>query len=177
MQTRRSAHLAAAAAAQAASAAATESAHAVLFSEDLWAAELWRWLDVGSKVALRGVSRAMRRQVDGSVQVVASPACGFSATQLSHALAMWPGVKHLTLLGMSDERDLQPLATTAVAGLRSLTIREVGGMHGAHGCAWPRAHVAWAGAHSVLRACHSIIPRMQPSPSDASHPSHVAPAP
>ncbi|KAG1662822.1 hypothetical protein FOA52_009036 [Chlamydomonas sp. UWO 241] len=66
----------------------------------------------------------MRRQVDGAVEVVASPVCGFSATQLSHALGLWPAVKHLTLLGMSDERDLQPLATMPVAGLRSLTIRE-----------------------------------------------------
>ncbi|KAG1655125.1 hypothetical protein FOA52_012543 [Chlamydomonas sp. UWO 241] len=101
-----------------------ETAHAVLFSEDLWVSELWRWLDRGSKVALRGVSRAMQRQVDGAVEVVASPACGFSAIQLSHALGLWPAVKHLILLGMSDGRDLEPLAMTAVAGLRSLTIRE-----------------------------------------------------
>ncbi|KAG1676481.1 hypothetical protein FOA52_002301 [Chlamydomonas sp. UWO 241] len=79
-------------------AAATEKAHAVLFSPDLWLQQLWRWLDRDSKAALRGASVAMRRQVDGSIEVVASPAC--------------------------DPADLAPLATAALARLASLTVRE-----------------------------------------------------
>ncbi|KAG1652432.1 hypothetical protein FOA52_013178 [Chlamydomonas sp. UWO 241] len=106
-----------------AEAAATASAEEVLFSLDLWL-ELWRWLDRDNKAALRGVSFAMRGQVDGSNKVVASPACGFSPDVLSTALLLWPRVTHLTLLAVSDPADLAPLATAAPARLTSLTVRE-----------------------------------------------------
>ncbi|KAG1673096.1 hypothetical protein FOA52_013166 [Chlamydomonas sp. UWO 241] len=99
------------------------AAHEVLFSLDLWL-ELWPWLDRDSKAALRGVSVAMRGQVDGSIEVVASPACGFSPDSLTTALLLWPRDTHLTLLGVSDATDLAPLATTALARLKSLTVRQ-----------------------------------------------------
>ncbi|KAG1673100.1 hypothetical protein FOA52_013170 [Chlamydomonas sp. UWO 241] len=99
------------------------AAHEVLFSLDLWL-ELWRWLDRDSKAALRGVSVAMRGQVDGSIEVVASPACGFSPDSLSTALLLWPRVTHLTLLAVSDAAKLALLATTALARLTSLTVRQ-----------------------------------------------------
>ncbi|KAG1676466.1 hypothetical protein FOA52_002286 [Chlamydomonas sp. UWO 241] len=95
----------------------------VLFSLGLWL-ELWRWLDRDSKAALRGVSIAMRGQVNGSIEVVSSPACGFSPDALSTAMLLWPRVTHLTLLAVSDANDLTPLTTTALARLTSLTVRE-----------------------------------------------------
>jgi hypothetical protein len=105
---------------------ATAVAHGVLFSPDLWLAQLWQRLDRGSKRALRGVSRAMRDQVDGAVAVVESPAAGFTAKQLRRALVRLPGLTELALLGVSDDdRDLQPLRKTSLAGLMSLTIRTV----------------------------------------------------
>ncbi|KAG1666016.1 hypothetical protein FOA52_010926 [Chlamydomonas sp. UWO 241] len=56
---------------------ATALAHSVLFSDYLWRLQLWRWLDRGSKNTLRGVSRAMCAQVEGSIAAVASPESGF----------------------------------------------------------------------------------------------------
>ncbi|KAG1663342.1 hypothetical protein FOA52_004104 [Chlamydomonas sp. UWO 241] len=82
MQTRQSARLAAAEEASA-------SAHAVLLSQDLLS-RVWPWLDRESKAALRGVSSAMQRLVDGSIEVVASPVSGFSSQGLSNALLLWP---------------------------------------------------------------------------------------
>jgi hypothetical protein len=122
MQTRRAVKLAAEQAATAASA----SAHAVLFSQDLWLV-LWPSLDAPAKAALRGVCSAMRRQVDGSIEVVASPRSGFSAAGLTGAMRRWPRVIHLTLhLGVGDAAStLQPLATAMLTRLQSLTVREV----------------------------------------------------
>jgi hypothetical protein len=133
VRTRRAAHLAAEAEAEA---AATASAHAVLFSLDLWVV-LWPSLDHDSKVALRGVSSAMRRQVDAFIEVVASPASGFSPDALTAALLRWPAVHHLTLLAVGGASDLAPLATASLSGLTSLTVRQVGAAHGA------RTAVAW----------------------------------
>ncbi|KAG1678181.1 hypothetical protein FOA52_016118 [Chlamydomonas sp. UWO 241] len=118
MHTRQSARFAAAEEASA-------SAHQVLFSPDL-SLELWPWLDGGSKAALRGVSSAMRRLVDGLIEVVASPASGFSPDALSKALLLWPRTTHLTLLNVGGAADLAPLATTtaALARLTSLTVRQ-----------------------------------------------------
>jgi hypothetical protein len=88
-----------------------------------------------SKVALRCVSVAMRSLVDASVEVVASPGLGFSAAELTAALVRWPGVRDLTLLAVSDAgvmsgaAQLQPLATASLAGLTSLTVRQVGALH------------------------------------------------
>jgi hypothetical protein len=106
--------------------AATAAYHAVLMSPDLFG-ELFPWLDRASKAALRSVSVAMRSQVDGSIKVVASPASGCSADSLSAALVCWPAVRDLTLLAVSDASELQPLATSSLAGLTSLTVRQVGG--------------------------------------------------
>jgi hypothetical protein len=139
----------------AASAIGTANAHAVLFSLDLWL-ELWRWLDRDSKAALRGVSIAMRGQVDGSIEVVASPACGFSPDALSTALLLWPRVTHLTLLAVSDADDLTPLATTALARLTSLTVREVGG----------HASVAWA---RRMGACWHALSAVHTNPASHAH--------
>ncbi|KAG1673099.1 hypothetical protein FOA52_013169 [Chlamydomonas sp. UWO 241] len=79
--------------------AGTASADEVLFSPDLWLQQLWPWLDRDSKAALCGLSIAMRGQ-------------------------LWPRVTHLTLLAVSEPADLAPLATTALARLASLTVRE-----------------------------------------------------
>ncbi|KAG1680181.1 hypothetical protein FOA52_000294 [Chlamydomonas sp. UWO 241] len=128
MQTRRSTRHAAQAESDAIASAASASAHAVLLSQDLWV-ELWRWMDPSSKVALRSVSKAMRRQVDGAVAVVSSPASGFSAAKLAAALARWHAVRHLTLLAVTKASDLKPLATTPLSRLESLTIRQAGGGH------------------------------------------------
>ncbi|KAG1653916.1 hypothetical protein FOA52_004554 [Chlamydomonas sp. UWO 241] len=107
-----------------AAAHATASAHAVLFSLYIWL-ELWPWLDRDSKAALRGVSIAMRRLVDGSIQVVAGPASGFSPDALTSVLLRWPRTTHLTLLNVGSAEDLAPLATmTALARLKSLTVRQ-----------------------------------------------------
>ncbi|KAG1666574.1 hypothetical protein FOA52_000541 [Chlamydomonas sp. UWO 241] len=115
MQTRHAARMAAEEVAAAASAA-------VLFSPDLWMV-LWPSLDRASKVALRSVNRAIRGQVDGLIEVVASPVSGFSADALSAALRLWPRTRDLTLLGVSDASVLAPLET-ASAGLTSLTVRQ-----------------------------------------------------
>ncbi|KAG1675855.1 hypothetical protein FOA52_001512 [Chlamydomonas sp. UWO 241] len=107
-----------------AAAHATASAHAVFFSLYHWL-ELWPWLDRDSKAALRGVSISMRRQVDGSIQVVASPASDFSPDALTSVLLRWPRTTYLTLLNMRGADDLAPLATTtALARFTSLTVRQ-----------------------------------------------------
>ncbi|KAG1676472.1 hypothetical protein FOA52_002292 [Chlamydomonas sp. UWO 241] len=41
-------------------------------------------------------------QVDGSLEVVTCPACGFSPDALTTALLLWPRVTHLTLLAVGD---------------------------------------------------------------------------
>ena len=139
MQTRLAARLSAAEAA----AHATASAHAVLLSEDLFAQALWRWLDPDSKAALRFVSKTMRGQVDGSITRVASPRQeGFSAADLTIALRQWPAVRNLTLLSVGSAAALAPLSTASLAGLASLTVRQVG-----H--ASPHAH----GRANAWRAC------------------------
>ncbi|KAG1663329.1 hypothetical protein FOA52_004090 [Chlamydomonas sp. UWO 241] len=106
-------------------AAATASYHAVLLSPDLWLV-VFPCLDRGSKVALRGVCAALRRQVDGAIQLLASPAAGFSPDDLAAALMRWPTVKDLTLVLVvgSSASDLAPLATTTLAGLKSLAVRQ-----------------------------------------------------
>jgi hypothetical protein len=106
---------------------ADEAAHAVfsLFSHDLWL-ELWPSLDASTKHALRGVCSAMRRQVDGSIEVLASPSSGFSAADLTAALLRSPAVRDLTLLDVSDvAATLQPLTTATLTRLTRLTVREV----------------------------------------------------
>ncbi|KAG1676765.1 hypothetical protein FOA52_005054 [Chlamydomonas sp. UWO 241] len=105
-------------------AAATALAHDVLLSEDLLSQQLWRWLDHDSKAALRGVSKGMRRLVDGAVMVVASPGSGASASDLTSALLRWPHVVDLTLLNVGIINNLAPLSTTTLAGLTSLTVRQ-----------------------------------------------------
>jgi hypothetical protein len=79
----------------------------------------------------------MRSQVDGAVEVhvVTSPSSG--AYDLAAALLRWPAMRELTLLNVSVATDLAPLSTASLAGLTSLTVREVGGMderhaHGRH---------------------------------------------
>jgi hypothetical protein len=135
------------------------SAHAVLLSEDLFCQQLWRWLDADAKAALRVVSKGMRSLVDGAVQVVASPSSGASANDLRSALLRWPAVRDLTLLNVIDTTDLSPLSTATIAGLTSLTVREVGGegamrMGAHHACTradpslkpalgWAWVHRAW----------------------------------
>jgi hypothetical protein len=106
--------------------AETEIAHSVIFSPDLWPQHLWRWMDRSSKAAMRCVSVALRDQVDACIEVVASPEAGFTAEQLESALLRWPGVVDLTLLCVSSASSLVPLATSSLAGLKSLTVREVG---------------------------------------------------
>ncbi|KAG1655906.1 hypothetical protein FOA52_009848 [Chlamydomonas sp. UWO 241] len=101
----------------------TAACHAVIFSPDL-SPQLLLSLDRASKVALRCVNRAMRSQVDASIKVVASPVSGFSADVLSAALVRWSGMHDLTLLAVSDDADLEPLATASLAGLTSLTVRQ-----------------------------------------------------
>ncbi|KAG1673215.1 hypothetical protein FOA52_013095 [Chlamydomonas sp. UWO 241] len=124
MYTRLAARRAVAAEAEAASRASTASAHEVLLSLDLFEGHLWRWVDGPSKRALRGVCTAMRCLVDGVVQIVCSPSYGCSGEGLMHALVQWPRVRDLTLLNVSGSYTLQPLATCALAGLKTLTIRE-----------------------------------------------------
>jgi hypothetical protein len=124
---------------------ATALAHSVLFSDYLWRLQLWRWLDSGSKSALRGVSRAMCAQVEGSIGAVTSPASGFSSDDLTHALATMarcPGLRDLTLINVSGGSGMQPLATASLAGVTSLTMRQVGVR-------------AWG---SAMRACHRALP-------------------
>ncbi|KAG1666687.1 hypothetical protein FOA52_013599 [Chlamydomonas sp. UWO 241] len=99
------------------------AAHAVLFSQDLLV-EMWPLLDAPAKAALRGVCRAMRRVVDGSIKVVASPVSGFSAAELTAVLRCWPGVTDLTLHVSNAASTLVPLATTSLTRLKSLTLRE-----------------------------------------------------
>jgi hypothetical protein len=103
-------------------------AHEVLFDEDLLAQQLWPFLDAATKAALRGVCSTMRSQVDGAITRVGSPSSGFSAADLTTALRLWPGVRDLTLLGVQgqDASNLQPLATASLAGLTTLSIRQVG---------------------------------------------------
>jgi hypothetical protein len=102
------------------------SAHAVLLSQDLWHQHLWRWLDADAKAALRVVSKGMRSQVDAAVEVVASPSTGAYENQLRSALLRWPAVRELTLLNVRDATALAPLSTASLAGLTSLTVRQVG---------------------------------------------------
>ncbi|KAG1671990.1 hypothetical protein FOA52_013363 [Chlamydomonas sp. UWO 241] len=101
-------------------------AHAVLTSPDLWS-QLWRLLDRDSKAAFRGVGSAMRQLVDASVGVVASPSStGLSdADELAAALRLWPRIRDLTLLNVSNAAaTLQPLATAELSRLTKLTVRE-----------------------------------------------------
>jgi hypothetical protein len=109
---------------------ATALVDSVLFSKYLWRFQLWRWLDRSSKSALRGVSRAMCAQVEGSIGAVTSPESGFSSDELTrgHALATMarcPGLRDLTLLNVGAATGMQPLATASLAGV-SLTMRQVG---------------------------------------------------
>jgi hypothetical protein len=114
-------------------AAATASYHAVLLSPIDLFPEVFQFLDRGSKVALRGVSRALRSQVDGTIEVLTSPV-GFSDS-LDAALERWHRVRDLTLvlaglksLAVDSASDLAPLATTtSLAGLKSLSVRQEGG--------------------------------------------------
>jgi hypothetical protein len=135
---------------EAASDAAIANCHAVLFSLDLWVELLWPCLDIGSKRALRIVSRAMRDQVDGAVTRVASAASG--AADLASTLARWHGVVDLTLRNVSSGADLAPLSTASLAGLTRLVVRQVG-----H--AWARmAHAAPPVTRHTARvvACQSF---------------------
>jgi hypothetical protein len=163
MQTRHAARLAA----EADAATTFQSAHAVLLSPDLCSQQLWRWLDRDSKRALRGVSTALRGLVDGAIEVVASPIEGFSAPELTTALRLWHGVTHLTLLGVSSD-NLQPLATATLAGLTSLTVRQVGGC----------MEHAWTFACFEVHACcvrgisTGLVPRCM-----AAHAPHAMPMP
>jgi hypothetical protein len=119
--------------AAAAAALATALAHAVIFSEDLWRQHLWRWLDPGAKAALRFVSKRMRDQVDATVEVVQSPSSGtLQAGDLASVLVRWPAVRELTLFNVDSADELAPLSTASLAGLTSLTLRQVGGMHDPH---------------------------------------------
>jgi hypothetical protein len=181
MQTRRAAPVAAEEAAL-----DSASAHAVLFSQDLWHQHLWMWLDPASKAALRVVSKAMRGQVDAAVEVVASPSSGASENQLRSALLRWPAVRELSLLNVSDATALAPLSTASLAGLTSLTVSEKVGTAmrapcahgtamrapplGAHPMrAWhglPRSHL-WCRMHGTcsMRAWHEVP--LSPAPSHA----------
>ncbi|KAG1672446.1 hypothetical protein FOA52_013232 [Chlamydomonas sp. UWO 241] len=122
MRTRTAARLAA----EEAAALETASAREVLLSEDLFDV-LWPCLDPPTKAALRGVSRSLRRLVDGLVEVVASPSAGFSAAQLTRALMRWRDVTDLTLLGVRsvNASTKLPLTTATLPRLNSLTVREV----------------------------------------------------
>jgi hypothetical protein len=136
------------------------AAHAVLFSLDLWF-ETWPWLNASTIAALRGVCSAMRRQVDGSIVVVASPGTGFSADELTAALRRWPRTRDLTLLGVRNASTLQPLSTASVS-LTSLTVREVGLIDRAR--PWPKRRPA--SAHTP----HASSCRMR---THGPHPSHL----
>ncbi|KAG1657720.1 hypothetical protein FOA52_011982 [Chlamydomonas sp. UWO 241] len=107
-------------------AAATALYHAVLLSPGLFWLGLFPCLDRSSKVALRGVCGALRRQVDGAIQVLASPVAGFSPDALTAALVRWPAMKDLTLVMAvsSSASDLAPLATTTRAGLKNLAVHQ-----------------------------------------------------
>lgn len=174
MQTRHAARLAA----ETEAAIAFESAHAVLLSPDLCSQQLWRWLDRDSKRALRGVSTALRGLVDGAIEVVASPSEGFSAPELNTTLRLCPGVTHLTLLGVSSD-NLQPLATATLVQLTSLTVRQVGGVHGRSMRAWGTLGTfavcegstqAWTPLHGCTRCArhadpsHAYSPRVEAGP-------------
>ena len=144
--------------------AATAAYHAVLLSPDLFG-ELFPSLDTASKVALRGVNRAMRSQVDASIEIVASPASGLSPDSLTHALSTWPAVRDLTLLAVRYTSDLVPLATTSVAGLTSLTVRQVGctrmgAWHRMHGTPMLRMHAT----HPSHTCSSRIEPWRVPAP-------------
>ncbi|KAG1681003.1 hypothetical protein FOA52_009962 [Chlamydomonas sp. UWO 241] len=102
---------------------ATAVAHAVLLSPDLCSQQLWRWLDRDSKIALRVVCKAMRSLVDGAVEVVTSASSSASGNELRLTLLRWPGVRHLTLLNVSNATALDPLSAASLAGLTSLTVR------------------------------------------------------
>jgi hypothetical protein len=183
MQTRRAARVAAE---EDEAALESASAHAVLFSQDLWRQHLWRLLDPESKAALRLVSKGMRSQVDAAVEVVASPSHGASANQLRSALLRWPAVRELTLLNVRDAAALAPLSMASLAGLTSLTVRQVGmdrhawlhgahpharmarapslspapsHAHGLHGlpCAWARTHACAGGTSSLDHACPGVL--------------------
>jgi hypothetical protein len=141
-------------------AAVTAAYHAVLLSPIDLFPEVFKFLDRGSKVALRGVCRAMCTQVDGSISVVASPAAGFSSPDaLSAALVRCPHVHGLTLmLAVDSASGHAPLATVELAGLESLAVCQVGGAHGRMG-AWPCSHadpshagLALGGEVSILSA-------------------------
>ncbi|KAG1676156.1 hypothetical protein FOA52_004997 [Chlamydomonas sp. UWO 241] len=124
---------------------ATAVAHSVLFSDYLWRLQLWRWMDRGSKNALRGVSVAMCAQVEGAISAAASPDSGFfSSADLSHALATMTrctGLCDLTLLNVSAASAMQPLSTASLTGVTRLTMREApapggGGLYVDQGSAW-----------------------------------------
>ncbi|KAG1666699.1 hypothetical protein FOA52_013611 [Chlamydomonas sp. UWO 241] len=66
----------------------------------------------------------MRRQVGGSIKVVASPGSGFSAAELTAALRCWPGITELTLRVCNAASTLAPLATASLTSLKSLSLRE-----------------------------------------------------
>jgi hypothetical protein len=144
MRTLLAAHLAAEAEAEAASRAATASAHAVLFSLDLWAV-LWPSLDHDSKVAMRGVSSAMRRQVDASIEVVASPASDFFPDALTAAVACRAPPDPAG----REQRLRSGTACHGVAGWADEPHRAPGGRRAWH--AW-RSH----GAHAA-HACSSCV--------------------
>jgi hypothetical protein len=115
---------------------ADEAASAVLLSPDLFP-ELFQFLDRGSKAALRCASRAMCSLVDGSIETVASPLeTGFSDISLIATLARCPRVHDLTLLYVGSTSDLASLATTSLAGLKSLTVRQVGMGAWLHAWSW-----------------------------------------
>jgi hypothetical protein len=123
----------------------------VLSSPDLWCQKLWPRLDRDSKRALRlAFDGAIRLAVDGAVVAVASPAEGFSKEGLSRALALFPGVRDLTLL-RSEPSSLAPLTTASLAGLTSLTVREVG-LHGRRRNAHP-IMLAW---HASPYSCRPV---------------------
>ncbi|KAG1669967.1 hypothetical protein FOA52_016228 [Chlamydomonas sp. UWO 241] len=67
----------------------------------------------------------MRNQVDGAVQVVVGPRLGANANQLRSVLLRWPGVRDLTLLDVGSASSLAPLSTASLAGLTTLTVREL----------------------------------------------------
>ncbi|KAG1674399.1 hypothetical protein FOA52_012926 [Chlamydomonas sp. UWO 241] len=100
---------------------------------DLWV-HIWPSLDAPAKAALRCVCSAMRRQVDGSVEIASSPSSGCTDADLTAALRRWPRVFALTLLGVSSAAvSLQPLATATLTRLKKLTVREAPGGQ----AAWP----------------------------------------
>ncbi|KAG1669914.1 hypothetical protein FOA52_002440 [Chlamydomonas sp. UWO 241] len=72
----------------------------------------------------------MRNQLDAAITFVSSPESGFFVEGLRRSLMLWPRVRDLTLLNVSDPRvdTLQPLSMTSLAGLTSLTIRQMTGV-------------------------------------------------